>query len=170
LALSQAPPNWYGPAQDNLQQGDLLQEFPTLIITPRAGGEWGLSKRHSTVAVLTQSCDIVKERQEIILLVPVVPYRVLKEQDSNARSSDFKRSLLRGTAIAEFLLPPLVDSDEWLVALFRNVVSMPKAYVIENSSSRVALDSPYREHFAQAYARFVMRVGLPSGLQHCKLP
>jgi hypothetical protein len=170
LALSEDPPNWYGPALENLQQGDLLIDFPVLLTTERPTGGWGLSRRHATMAILTQSCDLLKPRQDTILLVPLVTYSELKAQDSSVQASQYKKALLQGTAIAEFLLPPLENTNEWLVAMFRNVVSSPKKYVTDNMRSRVALESPYREHFAQGYARFVMRVGLPSGLQNCKLP
>lgn len=163
-------PNWYGTSEQDLQQGDLMIDFPALVTSARASGDWGLTRRRSTFAVLTQSCDIRKERQQILLLVPVVTYEGLKVQDNAARASNYKTALVQGTAIAEFLLPPLAGSSDWLVALFRNVISVPKDYVTGIGGERVSLVSPYREHFAQGYARFVMRVGLPSGLERHKLP
>ena len=35
---------------------------------------------------------------------------------------------------------------------------------VTSPDSFVGLDSPYREHLGQAFARFMMRVGLPTGI------
>jgi len=50
---------------------------------------------------------------------------------------------------------------------FRHVFGVPFAYLqkyVAENSPRLRLLSPYREHFAQAFARFMMRVGLPEGI------
>jgi hypothetical protein len=47
---------------------------------------------------------------------------------------------------------------------FRRVYSLPLDYFREfaaRAGDRVRLLPPYREHIAQAFARFFMRVGLP---------
>jgi hypothetical protein len=50
------------------------------------------------------------------------------------------------------------------VVSFAQVFSMPFTYVAALAASpapRLRLQPPYREHLAQAFARFIMRVGLP---------
>jgi hypothetical protein len=50
---------------------------------------------------------------------------------------------------------------------FRTVFSLPLAYTQElavAAGPRIRLRPPYREHLAQAFARFYMRVGLPVDL------
>ena len=55
----------------------------------------------------------------------------------------------------------------WSLVDFHHLFSLPKT-----SATRVALEAgqrlrllpPYREHLAQAFARYIMRVGLPSTL------
>jgi hypothetical protein len=50
------------------------------------------------------------------------------------------------------------------VVSFRQVFSLPFGYIralASQQSPRLRLLPPYREHLAQAFARFIMRVGLP---------
>jgi hypothetical protein len=48
---------------------------------------------------------------------------------------------------------------------FREIYSLPSDYLTDHAISlgtRWRLMSPFLEHFSQAFARFFMRVGLPS--------
>lgn len=52
----------------------------------------------------------------------------------------------------------------WSIVDFRSLFVRPRELVTAHArsvGSRLRLDSPYREHLAQAFARYVMRVGLP---------
>ena len=54
-----------------------------------------------------------------------------------------------------------------LVVDFQEIYSLPEEYlrrVAEGMGSRWRLDSPYLEHFSQAFARMFMRVALPQDL------
>ncbi|HEV3438433.1 MAG TPA: hypothetical protein VG122_13810 [Gemmata sp.] len=56
-------------------------------------------------------------------------------------------------------------SRESLVVNFREIYSLPIGYLQQHAAalgSRWRLQSPFLEHFSQAFARFFMRVGLPS--------
>ncbi len=51
-----------------------------------------------------------------------------------------------------------------LVVDFGEIYSLPVAYLANHAGQqgdRWRLQSPYLEHFSQAFARFFMRVGLP---------
>ena len=59
------------------------------------------------------------------------------------------------------------DGRAALVVDFREIYSLPFEYLVQHAvslGSRWRLDSPYLEHFSQAFARFFMRVGLPSAV------
>ena len=59
------------------------------------------------------------------------------------------------------------DNGICLVADFREIYSLPIAYLRERATQlgrRWRLQSPYLEHFSQGFARFFMRVGLPSSI------
>ena len=54
-----------------------------------------------------------------------------------------------------------------LVVDFGHIVSLPINYLENHAASigkRWRLSSPFLEHYSQAFARFFMRVGLPSGI------
>jgi hypothetical protein len=58
--------------------------------------------------------------------------------------------------------------SEVAVVDFRRVYSLPLDYLHEFAvavGNRIRLLPPYREHLAQAFARFFMRVGLPIGIR-----
>ena len=58
-------------------------------------------------------------------------------------------------------------SREAFVVNFREIFSLPIGYLQTHATSlgmRWRLSSPYLEHFSQAFARFFMRVGLPSDI------
>lgn len=51
---------------------------------------------------------------------------------------------------------------------FHRIYSVPKSYLLEMAQSqkqRLRLRPPYREHLAQAFARYFMRVGLPADIR-----
>ena len=53
----------------------------------------------------------------------------------------------------------------WSLVDFRRTYSLPTddaSQLADRLGPRLRLRSPYREHLAQAFARFYMRVGLPS--------
>jgi len=52
----------------------------------------------------------------------------------------------------------------WSVVDFHHLYVLQRGVVVEHAVSlgpRLRLESPYREHLAQALARYFMRVGLP---------
>ncbi len=67
------------------------------------------------------------------------------------------------------------DHEAWRrgisIVSFREVLSLPLEFVRKVAAAaepRIRLRSPYREHLAQAFARYFMRVGLPTNLPEFK--
>jgi hypothetical protein len=57
------------------------------------------------------------------------------------------------------------ENRQALVVDFREIFSLPHDYLADHakrSGPRWRLKPPFLEHFSQAFARFFMRVGLPS--------
>jgi hypothetical protein len=52
---------------------------------------------------------------------------------------------------------------------FHDVYTLPmtflESFLQNKQQSRLRLRPPYREHLSQAFARFFMRVGLPTGVK-----
>lgn len=158
---------WYEQRESaDLAQGDLLIDFPAASISWDRVDAAALKIAQSKipVVVLTQTCDIPKAAQTEIMLAAIFPLSEYEEMGGHYVSSDFRKALSQGTAISDFALPsiPGLGPGYWVVN-FRKLFVLPKAYVqsVAASGQRCSLRSPYREYFAQAYARFVMRVGLP---------
>jgi len=125
------------------------------------------------VIIVTQTCDLGNAKVENILTARVITWADFSAAQFAAgntavKSSAFRRSLIRGD------IPPLTllhDRDqspsiEWSVVDFRELHVVSRSRVDEfvgrpGHRRRLRLVSPYKEHFAQAFARFYMRVGLP---------
>lgn len=155
---------WFVEIGDPLHQGDLLINFPLPAMTSDPGSNaLGLSRANMNVIVVTQSCDIPKVAQTELLLASVFDYADLEKKGDVFRSAEFRKSLSRGTNLSEFALPPRPKGNgQFMVVSFRKLHVVPKSYVTSNVvAGALSLRSPYREYFAQAYARFMMRVGLP---------
>jgi hypothetical protein len=162
--------DWYIDGSAQVEQGDILLDFP--VVTPvglDSNGDYTFARRKQTVVLLTQTCDVQKAKQRTLMAASVHDYDALVATGDfqYLTDKDYKKSLARGSAIADFLLPPTAaDELSWSIAHFREIFVLPKAAVqgaVERQAP-IRLASPYKEFLSQAFARFVMRVGLPSPL------
>ena len=154
---------WFGEATSPLEQGDVLLDFALPALT--FDEAWGLriERQSQTAIVVTQSCDVSKDSQTELLLASVFDYSVLRETADIFKSTAYRKSLSQGNVHSEFALPPRPSGNgQFMVVSFRKLHVVPKSYVEANlPPDALRLCSPYKEYFAQAYARFMMRVGLP---------
>lgn len=161
--MSDAYP-WYGLADgDQLQQGDLLMACP--LVRPTATNEF---QRHwADVVVMSQSCDLSNDKLEIVQVCPLWSLEQLAVDVEFFRSKRGREDLRRGNLPGYHLLDRCElsghESDYWVCdfrSLFGIHVAVAKTLAVDQSP-RVRVLPPYREHLAQAFARFFMRVGLP---------
>ena len=169
--------SWYEIAQGgSLLQGDLISGCPV----SRISREWSLPLNWENIAadivaadlvVMTQSCDLENNKVGEVLLAHVISWpNTLREEigrgNSSVKSRDFRKKLVEGNIPGISLLhkheaDPKLD---WSVVDFHRLYTLPKAFLEQYAQSlgpRLRLRSPYREHLAQAFARYFMRVGLP---------
>jgi len=167
--------NWYKQINSNdiLEQGDFIYECP--IINPPSNinfEEWseqGYSVNLYNVIILTQSCDLANKK---IVLVQVCPFFTLEEfckHNSNFDNPKSKETIRRGYLPGYHLLDKCKfhSSDDYLIIDFKNTYSVSFDFLEKyktNTEMRIRLESPYKEHLSQSYARFFMRVGLPSSI------
>jgi hypothetical protein len=168
--------DWYeavsGPA---LAQGDVLLRCPV----PSMGTVELPVPDHVDVVVdtldlvvLTQSCDLEQGKVREVLLAAVRDYQQLAADHGDANPSikgkDFRKAAVMGNLPSMSLLPPSPDSAmNWSLVDFHQLFSLPVDFVravAEDAGDRWRLVPPYREHLAQAFARYFMRVGLPTTL------
>ena len=119
---------------------------------------------------MTQSCDLENNKAAYVALCPI--YR-LDEFELTNRSFAKKgawESVRKGRFEALHLVASPEkpnENRESLVVDFGQIVSLPIEYVSDHAESlehRWRLNPPFLEHFSQAFARFFMRVGLPSAI------
>lgn len=160
---------------DNIQQGDILESCPVLILSSKLSFDspgtpsqlYDVPFEARDVIVMSQTCDMVKGREKIseVLLCAIW------------KKSDFKSGLMstnKGWEEARkgqrpgFHVLNKCDLEgfkrDFCIVDFRRVHSLPLDLTRELAAKlgkRIRLLPPYREHLSQAFARFFMRVGLP---------
>jgi len=170
---------WYDwVTGEQIEQGDLLLKYD-LVMPEGYGSEPGQRAsarlQNRDVIVLSQTCDLVHKKIESVVLCPAHHYREFVSaagSDWNARRVD---DLRKGNIPGYHLLNSCegsVGTLPLLVVDFHEIYSAPIRSIVEfvqRAGSRPRLQPPYREHLAQAFARFFMRVGLPVEIPKDKL-
>jgi hypothetical protein len=171
---------WDQVNEGSLQQGDFLPK--TLI--PQFGKNYGKANAGETeevplapadVIIVTQSCDLVvrangKSKARLVAVCPVYSMEDFTKANPHFGDSKQREKARRGEVNGLHLIPSITSPDDnlnALIAVFKEIYSLPFAYTAEHASiigERMRLKSPYLEHFSQGFARFFMRVGLPSDI------
>jgi len=162
---------WYEIVEgEELLQGDIIESCP-IIIPPSTIGDGSGSIEVDVieydVIIMSQSCDLINKKLELVLVCPVWPLSEFESRNPSYKSPKMKESLRRGYLPGYHLLNKCeIDgfNKEFLVVDFRSVYSVPFDFLVElakKRGKRLRLLPPYREHLSQAFARFFMRVGLP---------
>lgn len=182
------PFDWYKELSGThpIEQGDLFQSFP-VVIPPTNLVENEIHEvkvKLYNVIVLTQSCDLVQGKAEMVM---VCPYYTLTELLANDPSyqrhreggsqekllsylNNEAKNFAAGRKIGYHLLDKNVACGipEHLVVNLRKAFSLEVNYVMEfaaTQNKRIRLLPPYREQLSQSFAILFMRVGLPSPIQ-----
>jgi hypothetical protein len=173
---------WYCVVRDgSLEQGDFffdLEAFvPNYPLSTIQSGDSVLGQvQLFDVVVLSQSCDLLN-RKNLPLSVIVCPVFSLEDSANQLAS-------LKDTRVREEVRQGKMPGHHMLaastltyfpfgikIAFFHQIFTVPFSYIkprAEINQPRMRLLPPYREHLAQAFARFVMRVGLPQDIPNLK--
>jgi len=155
---------WYetttGP---DIEQGDFLYECTHYRFEP--DGELIGDQRNCVI--LSHSCDLSNGKLQIVQVCPFAPLEELEDSFGYLRTRKGREELRRGNLPGYHLLNKCEiegSVHDFLVVDFRSLFGIPldlARNLAISQSPRVRLLPPYREHLAQAFARFFMRVGLP---------
>jgi len=146
---------------------DFIEECPVVIPTSEISDEVEARVISYDVVVMSQSCDLVQKKVDLVLVCPIWPLRDFEKRSDYFKSRKGKEVLRRGNVPGYHLLNRCeIDGfqTEYLVVDFRNIYGVPFNFLIDfakKRDKRLRLLPPYREHLSQAFARFFMRVGLP---------
>ncbi len=162
---------------ESILQGDLILECP--IIKPPTTFDIEeipeIEISFLNVVVLSQSCDLENRKIDIVLVSPyyTLDYYLsqlpLDQQNSKGKAKSIQ-DLLQGNRPSYHLLSKDEKvGDQALVVDFKNVYGVSFEYLeqyVKKINSRARILPPFREHLSQAFARYFMRVGLPSQIQY----
>jgi hypothetical protein len=167
--------DWYAVAEfTDLQQGDLLLRCPILqpdpgiyhdILAGNKTSQRSVQVVTANVVVMSQSCDLAKPNCTQVL---VCPFKNAVDLVSN---KDQRAEVAKERHAAYHMIEACNQGGlvfEQQIIDFRTVYGAPKEYLLNYATAlgkRARLLPPYREHLAQAFARYFMRVGLPRNLK-----
>ena len=122
------------------------------------------------LVIVTQSCDLTNAKNGLVALCPIYSLKVFESVNPSYAKKGHWEEVRKGRREGLHLLASPTDPGngrEAFVTNFREIYSLPFGYLAQHAASlgsRWRLDSPFLEHFSQAFARFFMRVGLPSAV------
>jgi len=165
--------NWYTKIEvsEVLNQGDFIFNCP--IIYPPNNLEspetLDVTLENYNVIVLTQSCDLENNKVKLVLVRPFHRLNIFCEYNPHFSNYKLKEAVRMGNLPGYHLLNscPYLEHEEYLIVDFKTVFSVSFDFLNNfklKQSPRIQLQSPYREHLSQAFARFFMRVGLPTSI------
>jgi len=158
-----------------LAQGDLLPNccLPVFLDpVPRKGEpeQQDIDVVSQRLIVVTQSCDLENDKVEFVALCPIHTLKEFAESNPPYKHPKQWENVRRGQVHSLHMIAspdaPETNADSYVID-FGQIVSLPIVYLSDHADSlgpRWRLSSPFLEHFSQAFARFFMRVGLPSGI------
>jgi hypothetical protein len=163
-------PFWSAIQETTLRQGDHL---PACLV-PVFGSDLADAGTHEVTAdeydliVVTQSCDLEQGKSRLVAACPIYPLAEFEAVNPAFAKKGRWNEVLKGRVEGLHLLASFTDPADnraSRVVDFREIYSLPFDYLLGRAAQlgvRWRLRSPYLEHFSQAFARFFMRVGLPS--------
>jgi hypothetical protein len=155
----------------SLEQGDIFPGFGIIVPSLTEQDAKAQTEEDSllvdvvefNVIVLSQSCDLENDKIENVIVCPIFELAELTGRFPGYN----KKNLKRGHYPGVYILPPCEIARHVQLARivsFRQAWTTPFSQVRKaalTTDDRVRLQPPYREHLAQAFGRFVMRIGLP---------
>ncbi len=165
---------WWAQVEgSSLAQGDYLPRCLVPFFAPDYGAEKGIQEvpvKEYDCIVLTQSCDLENDKAPLVALCPIYAISAFEQVDPNFKQKGAWERVRQGRVEGLHLVASHDDpgnNRSCVVADFREIYSLPIGYLKQHAESlgrRWRLQSPYLEHFSQAFARLFMRVGLPSSI------
>lgn len=164
---------WYRKVNgsDPLEQGDIIPKCP--IITPPKEitheKKFKVKQTDYDVIIMSQSCDLVGRKIRIVQVCPIYCLEELSKLDPKYKNKGSRNDLRKGKVITMHLLNRVEELvfNDFLIVDFGSTFGVHIDFLseyIKEIGDRIRLLPPYREHLSQAFARFFMRVGLPSDI------
>jgi hypothetical protein len=165
-------PFWASVDEAGLAQGDYLPgcRVPVLPLDFDLADRTTAELDRVDLIIVTQSCDLANLKAGFVALCPIHSISRFEEVNPNFKKKGQWEQVRKGRVEGLHLLASPRDpanNREALVVDFRQIYSLPFSYLTRHAQAmgnRHRLQSPFLEHFSQAFARFFMRVGLPASI------
>jgi hypothetical protein len=177
----------------SLTQGDIILECPLLkwdIGEAADAGPTSSPERlfesvqavKADVIVMTQACDLEQRKVADVVLCPCRSLSSCKKmwesaqraksQNPSAKAwTNFCEDVKGGFVWNQFMMDWMKEGEvtcEHQIVDFHHIHTVPRVFLeallIGRGTKRLRLLSPYREHLSQSFARYFMRVGLPTSI------
>lgn len=181
---------WYEEIKesDELTQGDILINFPILKVEDYnkfvehylkgtlEGQKFQPVADFADYIILTQACDFVNKKGEMgnVILCRIHDAKQLKfgknKLEGIVKGTNNQFYMLNEDL--EFKADYLEDGFDFHIVDFNDIEKVPEQVVRDYAKSvkkRLRLLPPYREHLSQAFAKYFMRIGLPSDIDREKI-
>ena len=167
---------WYClVSDDELEQGDILEDCPVFSPPPNLRPNFleddvDFTWERRDVIIMSQSCDLVKGREKITEVLLCAVWNRSELTEGHLATEKGMEEARRGQLPAHHVLNKCKLPDverEFRVVDFHRIYTLPLDFTRElaaQTQNRIRLLPPYREHLSQAFARFFMRVGLPTDI------
>ena len=162
---------WLRVEEGELRQGDYLPGCSIPVVGQAfavVGEPHEIRTDQGDLIIVTQSCDLEQRKVRLVAGCPIFPLAEFEAVNPAFARKGRWNEVLKGRIEGLHLLAsPTVPEDnrQALVVDFREIYSLPYDYLADHAKRlgpRWRLKPPFLEHFSQAFARFFMRVGLPS--------
>ena len=124
----------------------------------------------ANLIVVTQSCDLANNKVAMVAMCQIHTLSEFEAANPAFRKKGKWEEVRKGRKEALHMLASPEspgDNRDARVVDFGQIFSLPTEYLsrrVIGMGQRWRLASPFLEHFSQAFARFFMRVGLPSSI------
>jgi len=169
---------WYDdvPPKSPIEQGDIIencniiipneQHYQAILESEKNENAEPLDVIDINCIVLSQSCDIQNDNIDSIIICPIQSLKIFMEKGDYFKSSKAREELRQGKFPEYHLLQKFEGqelSNDYYYVDFHHIYSIPKNFIeaVIRDKPHKRLLPPYREHLAQSFARYFMRVGLP---------
>jgi len=166
---------WYNFINnESIEQGDLFFNFP--VIEPVDHIQLDTEQtpevivKDYDVVVMTQSCDIAEDKVDHIILCP--HFDIEGRIDISKSSGENTFNNIKAGRQVRYSMLNNFNSEKfkmnYRIVDFGLIFTASKGLVnkiVKDQNPRLRLCPPYREHLAQGFAKFFMRVGLPQNIQ-----
>ncbi len=161
---------WSKYEGDFLEQGDYLPGCWIPIVSEdfapeKAQNEISVEQRN--LIIVTQSCDLANEKNHLAALCPIYHLKHWEQLNPVFQKKGTWETVRKGRLEGLHMLGAfenLNDNYHSLLVDFRQIFSLPVSYLrthAGNLDHRWRLRPPFREHFSQAFARFLCVWGCP---------